>query len=81
MSAHGNLEIFNRRLSSFSFRSFLTYFKQDMVDGLAMMPDEHVGHVGHDDVAPAVAELLEGKILSTKIWPIFPAGELSAKGS
>ena len=37
-----------------------------MVDGLAMMPDEHVGHVGHDDVAPAVAELLEGKILSTK---------------
>ena len=36
-----------------------------MVDGLAMMPDEHVGHVGHDDVAPAVAELLEGEFFHT----------------
>ena len=78
MSAHGNLEIFNRRLSSFSLRSFLTYFKQDMVDGLAMMPDEHVGHVGHDDVAPAVAELLEGELISIKVWRISPAGKLSA---
>ena len=34
-----------------------------MVDDLAMLPDEHVGHVGHEDVAPAVAELLDGKFL------------------
>jgi len=38
---------------------FGDFQSKDMVDGLAMMPDEHVGHVGHDDVAPAVAELLE----------------------
>ena len=38
-----------------------------MVDGLAMMPDEHVGHVGHDDVAPAVAELLEGEFFHMKL--------------
>ena len=28
-----------------------------------MLPDEHVGHVGHEDIAPAVAELLQGKHL------------------
>ena len=31
-----------------------------MVNDLPMLPDEHVGHIGHEDVAPAVAELLDG---------------------
>ena len=30
------------------------------MNDLPMLPDEHVGHIGHDDVAPAVAELLDG---------------------
>lgn len=41
---------------SWEFESFQS---KEVVDDLAMLPDEHVGHVGHADIAPAVAELLQ----------------------